>query len=243
MSVEKPIRLTQFSPARQGATAPVRFLRRLIIVSREDLKLYKSLRRTFADAERTQVTLDRRFRERRELVRTHSIERRRTDRRSRPVHTDISVSPVVDCALVRFPQPVAPRTARASLRASLTSGGAGGEVVQQGLSRPYNTAEFRRPKSVSSLPRNHQYATPCRNFQPVASPSDPSETHAKRGSRCLRPAEDFWHSSHLRRRGEVGAFIALIQRQPWPASRRRRRRSSGSRSETSCTRAAAGCLP
>ncbi len=103
MSVEKSMRLAQFPPASQGATAPVRFLRRLIIVSREDLELYKSLKRTFADAERTQVILDRRFRERRELVRTHSIERRRTDRRSRPVHTDIQLARWSIVRLFDFP--------------------------------------------------------------------------------------------------------------------------------------------
>jgi hypothetical protein len=92
MSVDGPMRLTQLSHARRGAPQPVRSLRRLIIVSREDLKLYKSLKRTFADDERTQVILDRRSRERRELFRTHSIERRRADRRLRLVNTDIHLA-------------------------------------------------------------------------------------------------------------------------------------------------------
>jgi len=106
MDVERPTRVTQLTRTMRGATLPVRFLRRLLIVSREELELYKSLKRTFADTERTQVLLDRRFRERRERPRTPAIERRRADRRSRLVDTTV---PLARWSIVRlFDFPGAP---------------------------------------------------------------------------------------------------------------------------------------
>ncbi len=44
-----------------------------------------------------------------------------------------------------------------------------------------------------------------RKVQAAASPSALSETPAIRGSGPVRPAEDFWHSSHLRRRADIGS--------------------------------------
>lgn len=69
----------------QESSPQIPGLRRLIIVSRDELGLYKSLKRAFADAERIEVILDRRFRGRRQRLSRPLSERRRGDRRSRAV--------------------------------------------------------------------------------------------------------------------------------------------------------------
>jgi hypothetical protein len=55
----------------------------LLVVPRSKLELYLSLKRSFADNERVEVILDRRFVQRRRAITPHEPERRRADRRVR----------------------------------------------------------------------------------------------------------------------------------------------------------------
>ena len=79
-------------PRRQTATARddatsleglLRPRRRLLVVPRSKLELYQSLKRSFADNDRVEVILDRRFAQRRTATTGHEPERRRADRRVR----------------------------------------------------------------------------------------------------------------------------------------------------------------
>lgn len=55
----------------------------LLVVPRSKLELYQSLKRSFADNDRVEVILDRRFAQRRAATAGHEPERRRADRRVR----------------------------------------------------------------------------------------------------------------------------------------------------------------
>jgi len=55
----------------------------LLVVPRSKLELYLSLKRSFADNDRVEVILDRRFAQRRAATTTHEPERRGADRRVR----------------------------------------------------------------------------------------------------------------------------------------------------------------
>jgi len=62
--------------------------RLLFVVSRDALDHYEYLKRAFADDEKVEVILDRRSGERRKTSSAFQPERRRSDRRSRPLIDD-----------------------------------------------------------------------------------------------------------------------------------------------------------
>jgi hypothetical protein len=74
------------TPARDDAGSLERLLRPrrcMLIVPRSKLELYQSLKRSFADNDRVEVVLDRRFAQRRTGGASHEPERRRAERRVR----------------------------------------------------------------------------------------------------------------------------------------------------------------
>jgi hypothetical protein len=74
------------TPARDDASSLERLLRPrrcLLVVPRSKMELYHSLKRSFADNDRVEVVLDRRFAQRRTGTTRHEPERRRTERRLR----------------------------------------------------------------------------------------------------------------------------------------------------------------
>jgi hypothetical protein len=73
-------------PERKAKSGPQSGL--VFVVSRDALDHYENLKRAFADDAKVAVILDRRSRERRKTPNTRSAERRRTDRRSRPLIDD-----------------------------------------------------------------------------------------------------------------------------------------------------------
>ncbi|MGH7313004.1 MAG: hypothetical protein ACREJV_07530 [Candidatus Rokuibacteriota bacterium] len=79
-------RRSTMSSARDDASSLEGLLRPrrcLLVVPRSKLELYRSLKRSFADNDRVEVVLDRRFAQRRAATTVHEPERRRAERRVR----------------------------------------------------------------------------------------------------------------------------------------------------------------
>jgi len=99
--------------ARDDASSLERLLRPrrcLLVVPRSKLEFYQSLRRSFADNDRVEVVLDRRFSQRRAATTVHEPERRGGDRRVRTA-TEAELR-AGRWTLVSVSEPAAPPRAR-----------------------------------------------------------------------------------------------------------------------------------